>query len=90
MDSKGVIYTLQVSHSGVYTSMNTEKNLVAFFSFFETVLQSIPGPLSESIPGPLSAKKKEKRTDRREKNVQTNPIHTYCKRNMPLLYNHPN
>ena len=49
---------------------------------FETVFQSISGCLPE--------REKEKRKDRWRKNVQTTPVHTYCKHNRPLAYYYPN
>ena len=50
---------------------------------FETVFQSISGCLPES------GRKRRKRTEG-SKNVQTTPTCTYCKRNRPLPYYHPN
>ena len=40
-------------------------------------------------PSPTE-REKEKRNDRREKNAQTTPTHTYCKRSRPLPYSYPN
>ena len=39
-----------------------------------------------SVPG----REKRERNDKREKNVQTNPARTYCKRSRPLPYYYPN
>ena len=50
---------------------------------FETVFQSISGHLPER------GRKRRERIEE-SKNVQTTPIRTYCKRNRPLPYYHPN
>ena len=50
---------------------------------FETIFQSISGRL------PRTGRKNREKIDER-KNVQTTPARTYCKRNRPLPYYHPN
>ena len=50
---------------------------------FETVFQSISGRL------PKRGRKRRERIEE-SKNVQTTPTRTYCKRNRPLPYYHPN
>ena len=50
---------------------------------FETVLQSISGRLPER------GRTRRERIDE-SKTVQTTPTRTYCKRNRPLPYYHPN
>ena len=50
---------------------------------FETVFQSISGPL------PKRGRKRRERIDE-SKHVQTTPTHTYCKRSRPLPYCYPN
>ena len=50
---------------------------------FETVFQSISGRLPER------GRKRRERIEE-SKNVQTTPTRTYCKRNRPLPYYHPN
>ena len=50
---------------------------------FETVFQSISGRLPER------GRKRRERIEE-NKNVQTTPTRTYCKRNRPLPYDHSN
>ena len=74
------------SHSAIFSS-NNGPGLVDWLIWvkwlFQTVFQSISGHLPER------GRKRREKTEE-SKNDQTTPTRTYCKRNRPLPYYHPN